>query len=200
MSDARAPRVLAIAGSPRRGGNSDTLLDACIEGARAAGAEVDRLVVAEAGIGACTGCNGCFADGRCVVEDGMQAVYPRIDAAAAIVVATPVFFATVPAVLKAIYDRCQPYWARRYVLHEPVARRRPAGLLVVGGGGDPYGNTCAISTTRSVFAVLGLDYLHELAVEADAPGDAAAQTMAISQARRMGEALTLDAARRLAQA
>jgi multimeric flavodoxin WrbA len=197
MTVTRSPRLLAIAGSPRRGGNSDALLAACAEGARGAGAQVDVLVVSEAGIAPCTGCNACSADGRCVIDDGMQAVYPLLEAADAIVVATPVFFATVPAVLKALYDRCQPYWARRYVLHEPVLRRRPGGLLVAGGGGDPFGNSCAVTTTRSVFAVLGLDYLHELAIEADKRGDAAAHETAIPAARGIGEALAREAAERL---
>lgn len=194
------PLVLAIAGSPRRGGNSDALLAACSEGARAAGANVDVLVVSEAGIGPCTGCNSWFADGWCVVRDGMQDVYPRIDAADAIVVSSPVFFATVPASLKALYDRCQPYWARRYVLHQPVVRRRPAGLLIVGGGGDPYGKDCAIAPTRSVFAVLGLDYLHEVRVEADARGDALAQEGSIASAREVGAALAREAAGRAVSA
>lgn len=200
MSETLAPRVLAIAGSPRRGGNSDALLDACVAGVLEAGGEVDRLVVAEASIGACTGCNGCFAEGHCIVRDGMQEVYPRIDAADAIVVASPTYFATVPAVLKALYDRCQPYWARRYVLHRPIVRRRPAGLLLVGGGGDPFGGDCAITTTRSVFAVLGLDYLHEVRVEADARGDALAQEAPLAGAREVGAALVREAAERAAKA
>jgi multimeric flavodoxin WrbA len=198
VSGPATPRILLVAGSPRRGGNSDALLDACAAGVRDAGGEVDLLVVSEAGIGPCTGCNGCSKDGCCIVEDGMQPVYARIDAADAIVVATPVYFATVPAVLKAFYDRCQPYWARRYVLHEPVARRRPAGLLVVGGGGDPYGSECAVTTSRSVFAVLGLDLLHELRVEADARGDAQAQSGPMSEAREIGRALVREAAERSA--
>jgi multimeric flavodoxin WrbA len=200
MSEVRAPRLLAIAGSPRRGGNSDTLLDACVAGAAAAGADVDRLVVASSGIGPCTGCNECSKDGFCVVLDGMQAVYPRIEAADAFVIATPVFFATVPAVLKAFYDRCQPYWARRFVLHHPIEHRHPAALLVVGGGGDPYGNSCAIAPTRSVLAVLGADYSYELAVEADARGDAAAQEPAIRRAREIGGALALEAYERIRSA
>lgn len=200
MSEVRAPKLLAIAGSPRRGGNSDALLDACAAGAAAAGAEVDRLVVASAGIGFCTGCNECSKDGSCIVRDGMQAVYPRIDAADAFVIATPVYFATVPAVLKAFYDRCQPYWARRFVLHQPLERRRPAALLVVGGGGDPYGNSCAIAPTRSILAILGADYLHELAVEADARGDAAAQEPTVRRAYEIGEALALEAYERIRSA
>ena len=195
-ADASAPRILAIAGSPRRHGNSDALLAACTDAAAAAGARIDLLVVAEAGIGACTGCNGCSADGACIVGDRMQDVYPRIDAADAIVVATPVYFAGVPSVLKAFYDRCQPYWARRYVLHREPPARRPGALLVVGGGGDPYGSSCAVTTTRSVFAVLGLDYLQELAVEADARGDARSQEGTIASARNVGEALAREAARR----
>jgi len=193
-----APRILAIAGSPRRRGNSDVLLAACTEAAAAAGAQVDLLVVSEAGIGACTGCNGCSAAGECIVRDRMQDVYPRIEAADAIVVATPVYFATVPSVLKALYDRCQPYWARRYVLHREAPPRRPGALLVVGGGGDPYGSSCAVTTTRSVFAVLGIDYLHELAIEADARGEALAQADALQRAREIGEALAHEAAHRSA--
>jgi multimeric flavodoxin WrbA len=200
MSEVRAPRLLAIAGSPRRGGNSDTLLDAAAAGAAAAGAEVDRLIVSSSGIGPCTGCNECSKDGFCVVRDGMQEVYPRIDAADAFVIASPVFFATVPAVLKAFYDRCQPYWARRFVLHRPIERRRPAALLVVGGGGDPYGNSCAIAPTRSVLAVLGADYSYELAVEADARGDAATQESAVRRSREIGGALALEAYERIRSA
>jgi len=201
MSDvaagASAPRILAIAGSPRRHGNSDALLAACTEAAEASGARVDLLVASEAGIGACSGCNGCSVGGECIVRDRMQDVYPRIEAADAIVVATPVYFATVPSVLKALYDRCQPYWARRYVLGRPAPARRPGALLVVRGGGDPYGHECAVTTTRSVFAVLALDYLHELVVEADARGEVGAQEASLGRAREIGEALAREAAERI---
>ncbi len=194
---ARAPRILGIAGSPRRHGNSDRLLEECLQAARAAGAETDLLVVSAAGVTPCRGCNKCSVDGHCFVRDGMQDVYPRLDAADAIVVASPVYFATVPAVLKALYDRCQPYWARRYVLGQPIERRRPGALLLVGGGGDPYGHECAATTTRSVFAVLGLDYTAELAIRADSPTESGCQPEALRRARDIGEGLAREAAKRL---
>jgi multimeric flavodoxin WrbA len=197
LTEVRPPRILAIAGGPRRLGNSDSLLQACADGAVSAGAEVDLLVVAAAGIGPCTGCNGCSADGECIVGDRMQEVYPRIDAADAIVVAAPVYFASVPSTLKALYDRCQPYWARRYVLHRQAPPRRPGAFLLVGGGGDPYGVSCAVTTTRSVFAVLGLDYAHELTVEADARGEVLSQHASIARAREIGEELAREAADRI---
>lgn len=192
-----APLLLGIAGSPRRHGNSDRLLDECLAGARTAGAETDLLVVSAAGIGACRGCNDCSRDGHCVVLDGMREVYPRLDAADAIVIASPVYFATVPASLKCLYDRCQPYWARRYVLGQPVERRRPGALLIAGGGGDPYGHECAVTTTRSVLAVLGVDYTAELVVRADSPTDVGGRPEALKEAREIGADLAREAAERL---
>ena len=182
--------VLGIAGSPRRHGNSEQLLDACLSGAREAGASVEKLVVRDHPIAPCMGCNACSLSGHCILDDGMSDVYPLLDAADAIVVSTPVFFATVPAGLKALYDRCQPYWARRYVLKEEPRPKRPGALLVVGGGGDPFGAQCAITTTRSVFAVLRVRYEHELAViGVDSPTDMGRHPQEFRRAEEIGRAL-----------
>lgn len=157
--------ILAIAGSPRRGGNTDRLLDAFLAAAEEAGASTERVMPSEEDIGFCRGCNACSMDGECIVDDGMQRIYPLLNSARSLVIASPVYFASVPASLKAFYDRCQPFWARRYILGYQLTERRPAALLLVRGGGDPYGSEAAIATTRSVLAVLGMD-LEEL-VEAE---------------------------------
>lgn len=180
--------VLGVAGSPRRHGNSEQLLDACMAGVAEAGGVVDKLVVAEYGIKPCNGCNACSVTGECVLIDDMRHLYPRIDAADAVIVASPVFFATVPAVLKTLYDRCQPYWARRWVLGEPPpAHKRPGALLLARSGGDPYGFEAAVITTKSVFAVLGVGYDDELCVAGvNAPSDVARHPDALARARRIG--------------
>lgn len=186
-----APRVLCIAGSPRRHGNSDALLDAFESGVREAGGEPVRLVASQAGVAPCRGCNACSRTGVCVIRDGMDEVRELLDAAHAIAVATPVYFATVPAVLKVLYDRCQPYWALRYVLGEPAPEvYRPGALLLVGGGGDPFGTACAVTPTRSVMNVLGvsLDEVIEV-IGPDAAGDALSREDDIGRARAAGRGL-----------
>lgn len=191
-----APRVLCIAGSPRRGGNSDALLDALETGVREAGGVPVRLVASQAGIAPCRGCNACSRTGVCVIRDGMDTARELIDAAHALAIATPVYFATVPAVLKVIYDRCQPYWARRYVLGEPAPEvYRPGALLLVGGGGDPFGTACAVTPTRSVLNVLGvsLDEVVEV-VGADSPGDVARFDEELEHARALGRRMCQPAA------
>jgi len=133
-----------------------------------------------------------------VVRDGMDDVYALLDSADAIAVAAPVFFATVPAVLKTIYDRCQPYWARRYVLGEPAAvHKRPGAALIVGGGGDPFGAKCAVTPTNSVFGVLGFSLDHVLEVIGpDEARDIEGYTDDLAAAKAIGRDLAQRASRR----
>jgi multimeric flavodoxin WrbA len=125
----------------------------------------------------------------------MDGVYSLLDAADAIVVASPVYFATVPAVLKTLLDRCQPYWARRYVLHEPApAHRRPGAILIVGGGGDPFGTACAVAPIKSVLNVLYVKAGEIIEVVGpDDPGDIACEPHALERARKAGTDLVVAA-------
>jgi multimeric flavodoxin WrbA len=190
-----APRVLLIAGSPRRNGNSDRLLDALARGAESAGGLVVRVAASEVGANPCRGCNACSKDGRCIQRDGMDDLYAAIDAADAVAVATPVFFATVPAVLKIVFDRFQPYWARRYVLGEPKpAVKRPGAILVVGGGGDPYGPGCATVAVKSAFSAIAVSSETVLEVVGpDSPGDIDLDPDALHRAETIGSGLVEQA-------
>ena len=166
------------------------MLDAALTGAEEAGARVERIVASQAGISPCRACHACSRDGRCIQTDGMVEVYTLLDAADAIVVATPVFFASVPATLKALLDRCQPYWARRYVLHEPAREKRPGALLVAAGGGDPYGHSCAEAPVRSALAVAGFKIDDVVVAEpVDAARDVLAKPEVIEECRALGARL-----------
>jgi multimeric flavodoxin WrbA len=164
------------------------MLDEVLGAAGASGARVERVIASAAGIAPCRACHACSRDGRCIQTDGMVAVYGLLDAADAIVVATPVFFGTVPAQLKMVYDRCQPYWARRYVLHEPrPAHKRPGALLIAAGGGDPYGHGCAETPTRSALAVVGFEIGDVIVAEpVDAPRDVLAMPEILAGCRALG--------------
>ncbi|MDY0341807.1 MAG: flavodoxin family protein [Coriobacteriia bacterium] len=194
---AYTPLVLGIAGSPRRFGNSDALLAAALEGAVEAGARTSTLIAAATGLSPCSGCNDCAASGECVRSDSWRDVFRQIDEADGIIVASPVYFATVPGVLKNFYDRMQPYWARTRVLGHPRPHRRPGAVLLARAGGDPYGFDAAEATTRSVLAVLDVDVLDVLKVAGlDVPGDVQARPHALAGAQLLGSAVGLEAVRR----
>jgi multimeric flavodoxin WrbA len=193
--DSASPRVLCIAGSARRNGNSERLLDALIAGVESAGGVAHKLVARDAGVNFCRGCNACEKDGTCIQRDAMLDVMREIDDADAIVVATPVYFATVPAVLKTLLDRCQPYWMRRFRLGEARPDvKRPGAILVVGGGGDPFGTACAINPVKSVFAVLSVAADHVIEVVGpDRPGEIEQWPQPLADARTTGEQLVAEA-------
>jgi multimeric flavodoxin WrbA len=181
------PLVVGFAGSPRRHGNSEQMLDACMAGAEGVGAQVHKIAVAELSIQGCRCCQGCSLTGECVIRDQMREVYAQIDAAAALVFASPVYFASVPAQFKALLDRMQPYWARTHVLGRPKPARRPGGILLVRGGGDPYGFVAAEYPIRSVSAILGLDIVGEVkASDVDSPHDITRHPLALDHARELG--------------
>jgi multimeric flavodoxin WrbA len=129
-------KVLGIYGSPRKGGNSDLLLDEALRGAADAGAEVKSVRCCDMDIGGCVECAGCDATGECVVDDDMQQVYPLLQEANVIILASPMFFYSVPAQAKALIDRCQAMWCKR-LLEKPSAEKnapaRGRGFLIAIG-------------------------------------------------------------------
>ena len=73
-------KILAICGSPRRGGNSETLLDHALEGASGAGAIVDKVVLSELRINPCNGRGDCDKGAHCIIKDDMCLIYKKIAA------------------------------------------------------------------------------------------------------------------------
>ena len=98
-------KVLIISSSPRKGGNSDILCDAFADGAKAAGNEVEKVRIAALKIGYCTGCYACQKTGKCAIKDDAKKVIDKMMAADVIVLASPVYFYSICAQLKALIDR-----------------------------------------------------------------------------------------------
>lgn len=121
--------VVGIAGSPRRHGNTEILLDWSLSAAREAGADVVKFRLRDVAFSGCIACDACFDTGACVVMDGMQELYPHLCGADGIILAAPIFSMGLVAQAKAMIDRCQPFWAIKYVQRRSVvAPDRPQRL------------------------------------------------------------------------
>lgn len=122
--------VLGLAGSPRKGSNSEILLDEALLGAREAGAATEKAVLAKLKISPCTGCGSCEKTGECVIKDDMQMLYDKIGAAHALILSSPIYFYGLSAWAKGAIDRAQALWSRRYVLQDPRYCRDKQGFLI----------------------------------------------------------------------
>lgn len=106
-------KVLGIYGSPRKGGNTDLLLDQALGGASDGGAEIVRIRCCDLRIEGCLECGGCEDTGECIIEDDMQSIYPELADSEVIYLASPIFFYGITSQAKALVDRCQALWCRR---------------------------------------------------------------------------------------
>lgn len=129
-------KVLGIYGSPRIGGNSHILMDEVLRGAKSVGADVNTVLSSILVISGCRECGGCDSTGRCVVNDEMQQVYPKLREADVIILSSSIFFYGLPSQLKAIIDRAQAEWNRRRLAKGPEERKEYHGgrgyLIAVG--------------------------------------------------------------------
>ena len=103
-------KVFILSGSPRKGGNSDILCDEFARGAMEAGHEVEKIRVAEKKIGYCRACYACRGTGVCAIKDDMTEVLQKMIDADVLVLASPVYFYSIDAQLKALIDRTVARW------------------------------------------------------------------------------------------
>ncbi len=185
--------VLGIYGSPRKGGNTDVLLDKALEGARDAGADIERVYCRRLKFGGCLECGGCDDTGQCVVEDDMQEVYPLLQGAKAVILSAPIFFYSVPAQAKALIDRSQACWAKRLLEKGPAKGKRTydhgKGFLIAVGatrGQNLFQGTEL--TAKYFFDALDMEYADSLLLRGiEAKGELDQRIDLLQQAYELGQ-------------
>ena len=127
--------VVGLQGSPRKKGNTNFLLSTFMTAAEKLGARTIVIDVTQKEIIPCKEYTVCEKKGYCPIEDDVKdEIYPLLREAELVVLATPIFFYNMTAQLKAVVDRCQTFWARKYKLKlkDPGASMRRGFLLAVG--------------------------------------------------------------------
>ena len=123
--------ILILSGSPRKGGNTDLLVEAFVKGALQKH-HVEVVSVRDYKVSPCMGCNVCFVskDNTCAQKDDMTIIYEKMAHADMLVIASPVYFYGLSAQLKAVIDR----------FHNPIRdtfRIKKMALLLVGAATLP---------------------------------------------------------------
>lgn len=159
-------KVLAIQGSPRKGGNTDILIDEAIRGARDEGVEAQKVVLADLKISPCLEIYACKKEGVCAINDDMQGLYQPLDDFPRVILASPIFFYNVSATAKAFIDRCQARWVRRYLLNKTVESplQRKGALIAVGATRGKRLFEGVRLTVRYFFDAVDMTFADELLV------------------------------------
>ena len=160
-------KVLGFSGSPRANGNTELLLKELLRGAGEAGAETELIRVIKVRFDPCISCNRCFETGRCEVEDNFQPIYDKIAEADHIVLASPIYFMGVSAWAKTLIDRCQCYWAKKYILKQPAPSyhgdvERRGVFISTAGSTVKQAFDGAKFTMKFFFDAVGVKYYKDL--------------------------------------
>jgi multimeric flavodoxin WrbA len=185
-------KVLGIMGSPRRQSNTEILLDKALEGAREAGAEVEKVLVSKLKISPCLEIYACRKDGNCAIKDDMQSLYKKLLKADHIIFASPMFFYGVTSQAKAIIDRCQALWVRRHVLGmgKEDKRERRGVFISIGATRGKKLFDGAVLTVKYFFDAIGMKYSGDLLIRGiDNKGQIKEHSAALEDAFRLGQEL-----------
>ena len=128
-------KVVGIGGSARRKGLTERILNEVLEGLSAAGHETETVWAASEKINGCVACLQCEKTGTCAqagdrVDEILNEIIPTANL---VVVASPLYFASIPWKLKALVDRVQLHWARRVKLGGKQLDRGVSAVILVGG-------------------------------------------------------------------
>lgn len=105
-------KILEIEGSPRKGGNSDRLCDAFLNGAAESGNDTEKIYIQDLKLNPCMACYGCRGTGKCVQKDSMEEILEKMIKADVILLSTPVYFYSLSGQMKVFIDRCLPKYTK----------------------------------------------------------------------------------------
>ena len=144
-------KIVVLAGSPRKNGNTDRLVEAFAKGAEKNNT-VEVISVSDHNVKPCIGCNSCFErdENRCFQDDDMTEIYEKLNEADTLIIASPVYFYGISAQLKAVIDR----------LHTPMRNRfhiKKLGLILVGAAELPELFDAIITEYRLILSFFKLE-------------------------------------------
>lgn len=179
--------VLILKGSPRKQGNSSLLAEQVAAGAREAGAAVEVFDLHDMAIRPCDACDFCQGTGVCVLDDDMQRLYPRLRQADAIVLASPIYWFTLSAQMKACIDR----WYALEGGSEHALAGKEIGVVLAYGDSDPFtsGAINAIRTLQDIFRYERATIVDYVYGSASGPGEIARRPELLARAYALGQRL-----------
>ncbi|MDO8874312.1 MAG: flavodoxin family protein [Methanoregula sp.] len=199
-------KVLAFAGSPRRHGNSETLLDWVLGGMADPDVVIEKIALTNANINPCKGCNACEKLNKCVQRDGMDTCHDKIIAADIILLSSPIYCMGIASQPKALIDRAQVFRSRKYVLRLPIVPLERKGkrlgvFLASAGQNRDHVFDAAIPSVKCFYHVIDIkdaDISYLMINNVDEKGAIDLHPTAHTDAEKLGKTLLAEIKKRLA--
>ncbi len=147
--------VLGIVGSPRRSGNTETLVDNILNGAEEAGAYIEKVILNKLEIKPCQACNSCYKTGNCAQDDDMPVLLKKMEKSEIWVLGTPIYWWGPTAQFKAFLDR----WY--HPKHKEFNKKQVILVIPLGGGHERYARH-TVGMFEDIFNYLSINLLEKI--------------------------------------
>jgi multimeric flavodoxin WrbA len=181
-------KVAAFLGSPRPHGNTDTLAEAVLDGARSAGCTTESFSLRALRIHPCTGCGSCGRKGRlCIFRDDAETLYQAVIGSDLLLFVTPVYWYGPTAIMKAFLDRLVVFNTPEA---RPLVRGKAAGVVAAWEEKGPEAAAPMLKLFELGFGYLELRHVGSFLVDGAGPKDAVrGMSGVLDRARAFGAAL-----------
>ncbi|MDP8257384.1 MAG: NAD(P)H-dependent oxidoreductase [Candidatus Alcyoniella australis] len=179
--------LIGLAASPRKGGNSERLLDELLNGASRAGAKVEKINLAQIEMHPCKACDRCRLGDDCEIRDELYELIPRLRDTQTVVLASPIHFYALSAHAQILISRVQRMWSQKYLRKAGDQGTGRGVLIAVGATRGPRLFDGVLHTARYFFDPLNKSFEHKLLVSGmEDPDAVAADSELLTQAQELG--------------
>ena len=176
-------KILALIGSPRKGGNTDILVDQILEGAKTKGHTSEKLYLYKYKISPCIDCRKCKKGEHVFpIKDGMLKIYPKITGADLIIFGTPNYWNGPTGQMKLLFDRMRPFAASE-------GMKGKKGIVVSPAGAGPKACGPLVEMFRMSFDYLEMKFVGKILVTAFEKGEIANNKKEMKRAYDLGVSL-----------
>lgn len=157
-------KATCIVGSARSNGSVAYLIDTVIKGLKENGCEVKKYNIGEANIKFCRGCKNCYTDGKCIINDDVKIIVKDILTSDYVFIASPSYWAYLPAQLKTFIDRNTPYGDTNpnRIL---TTNKQPKGIAIaVRAGTREHENNLILDAIEHYFGHLGIEPIKRVSI------------------------------------
>lgn len=181
-------KVIGFTGSPRKGGNTEILVEEILKGASDAGAETKSFNLSRMIIAPCEACQHCKGnEGECATKDDMQDIYEELKEADAFILGSPVYMWQMSAQAKLFTDRLYAFYMTGF---EEKYGKKDMALVFSQGNPDESLFSEYYDYTMNMFEFLGYNVVDMLASYGNqAPGEVKNKEDVLKKAREIGKKL-----------
>ena len=177
-------KVLGIVGSPRKGANTDTLVQQVLKGAEENGATSEKLFLDEMNIKPCKACNACQDTRKCIIDDDFASTLKKLVESDVWVLGTPVYWWGPTAQMKAFIDR----W---YSVERSIFRNKRIVLVVPSGGGAYYARQ-TVEMLEAIIPYLGMRHITTIQTSTSGRDYARGNSSLLNEALNAGKEAVME--------